>query len=53
MSINQHKMIQGLRNQDRSTQEQTLNEYGSMVFATISRIVSRQEDAEEVYQDYS
>ena len=51
MSINQHKMIQGLRNQDRSTQEQTLNEYGSMVFATISRIVSRQEDAEEVYQD--
>lgn len=51
MSINQHKMIQGLRNQDRSTQEQTLNEYGSMVFATISRIVLRQEDAEEVYQD--
>lgn len=51
MNDSQQTMIQGLRRQDRSTQEQTLNEYGSMVFATISRIVSRQEDAEEVYQD--
>lgn len=44
-------MIEGLRRQERNAQEQVLNEYGSRVFATISCIVSRQEDAEEVYQD--
>ena len=51
MNDSQQTMIQGLRRQERSAQEQALMEYGSKVFATISRVVSRQEDAEEVYQD--
>jgi len=51
MNDSQQTMIQGLRCQERSAQEQALIEYGSKVFATISRVVSRQEDAEEVYQD--
>ena len=44
-------LIAGLRLQKRTAQERLLALYGQMVFRQIARIVTRQEDSEEVYQD--
>ena len=44
-------LISGLLGKKRSAQEQLLMRYGQMVFRLVKRIVTQQEDAEEVYQD--
>ena len=46
-----NELIRGLCRQRRQAQERLLQLYGDMVFGLVSRIVPRQEDAEEVYQD--
>ena len=45
------QLIQGLRKQQPKAQQEALKRYGQMVFAQVARLVGRQEDAEEVYQD--
>ncbi|MBO4820381.1 MAG: sigma-70 family RNA polymerase sigma factor [Prevotella sp.] len=44
-------LIDDLRHNKRTAQERLLSLYGEMVFRQIARIVTRQEDAEEIYQD--
>ena len=44
-------IIRGLLKGQAVCQRQLLQQYGSRVFAQIARVVHRQEDAEEVYQD--
>lgn len=44
-------IIEGLRQQSPKVQQQALELYGSFVWAQVVRLVSRVEDAEEVYQD--
>ncbi len=51
MTETEVSLIEGLRKQDRSAQQQMLDSYGRDVFAQIARLVSAVEDAEEVYQD--
>lgn len=46
-----YRLIDDLRRRERTAQERLLNLYGQMVFRQVSRIVTRLEDAEEVYQD--
>lgn len=46
-----NELIRGLCRQRRQAQERLLQLYGDIVFGLVSRIVPRQEDAEEVYQD--
>ena len=46
-----NELIRGLCHQRRQAQERLLQLYGDTVFGLVSRIVARQEDAEEVYQD--
>ncbi|MBR4389106.1 MAG: sigma-70 family RNA polymerase sigma factor [Prevotella sp.] len=46
-----NELIRGLCRQRRQAQERLLQLYGDIVFGQVSRIVPRQEDAEEVYQD--
>jgi RNA polymerase sigma-70 factor (ECF subfamily) len=45
------ELIRGVSRQDRHAQQRMLQSYGSMVFGLISRIITSQEDAEEIYQD--
>lgn len=45
------ELIAGLMTQSPQAQQQLLRLYGRMVFAQIVRMVTRQEDAEEIYQD--
>lgn len=44
-------IIEGLRLRSPKVQQQTLELYGNFVWAQVVRLVSRIEDAEEVYQD--
>ena len=44
-------LIEGLRKQKRSAQQQMLDSYGRDVFAQIARLIPGVEDVEEVYQD--
>lgn len=44
-------LIDNLRHNKRTAQERLLSLYGEMVFRQIARIVTRQEDAEDIYQD--
>ena len=44
-------LIQALCRQDGQAQRRVLRLYGTMVFRQVARIVTCQEDAEEVYQD--
>lgn len=44
-------LIQALCRQDGQAQRRVLQLYGTMVFRQVARIVTCQEDAEEVYQD--
>ncbi len=44
-------LISGLLGKKRLAQEQLLMRYGQMVFRLVKRIVTQQEDTEEVYQD--
>lgn len=44
-------LVEGLRRENRQAQQHVLQQYGEMVFAQVARIVPRQEDAEEVWQD--
>ena len=44
-------LISDLHRGKRTAQQRLLTMYGEMVFRQIARIVTRQEDAEEVYQD--
>lgn len=46
-----YRLIDDLRRRERTAQERLLTLYGQMVFRQVSRIVTRLEDAEEVYQD--
>lgn len=46
-----HILINDLRNGERTAQQRLLAQYGQMVFRQIARIVTQQEEAEEVYQD--
>ena len=46
-----HILINDLRNGEHTAQQRLLAQYGQMVFRQIARIVTRQEEAEEVYQD--
>ncbi|MBQ2299728.1 MAG: sigma-70 family RNA polymerase sigma factor [Bacteroidaceae bacterium] len=45
------ELIEGLRKQQRQAQQRMLLMYGKMVFCQVARIVTCQEDAEEVFQD--
>jgi RNA polymerase sigma-70 factor (ECF subfamily) len=45
------ELIRGVSRHDRHAQQRMLQSYGSMVFGLISRIITSQEDAEEIYQD--
>ena len=51
MTETEVSLIEGLRKQDRSAQQQMLDSYGRDVFAQIARLIPGIEDAEEVYQD--
>ena len=51
MTETEVSLIEGLRKQDRSAQQQMLDCYGRDVFAQIARLIPGIEDAEEVYQD--
>ena len=51
MNKETEELIAGLANQSPQAQQQLLRLYGRMVFAQIVRMVTRQEDAEEIYQD--
>lgn len=44
-------LIQALCRQDGQAQRRVLQLYGTMIFGQVARIVTCQEDAEEVYQD--
>jgi RNA polymerase sigma-70 factor (ECF subfamily) len=44
-------LIQALCRQDGQAQRRVLQLYGAMIFGQVARIVTCQEDAEEVYQD--
>lgn len=44
-------LIQALYRQDGQAQRRVLQLYGTMIFGQVARIVTCQEDAEEVYQD--
>lgn len=44
-------ILKGLRGKQEEAQRLLLQRYGGMVFSQVVRIVSSQEDAEEVYQD--
>ena len=45
------KLIQCLCRQEAQAQRYLLQQYGEMIFGQVARIVTCQEDAEEVYQD--
>ena len=45
------KLIQSLCRQEAQAQRYLLQQYGEMIFGQVARIVTCQEDAEEVYQD--
>ena len=45
------ELIEGLSRQDFKAQQQTIDRYGSEVFALVVRLVAVAENAEEVYQD--
>ena len=45
------ELIRGVIRNDRYAQQRMLQAYGRMVFGQIARIITSQEDAEEVYQD--
>lgn len=45
------EIIRGVSRQDRHAQQRMLQSYGSMVFGLVGRIITSQEDAEEIYQD--
>ena len=45
------ELIRGVIRNDRYAQQRMLHAYGRMVFGQIARIITSQEDAEEVYQD--
>ena len=45
------KLIQSLCRQEEKAQRYLLQQYGGMIFGQVARIVTCQEDAEEVYQD--
>lgn len=47
----ENDIVEGLRRNRKDAQRHLLQQYGEKVFAQITRIVLRQEDAEEVYQD--
>jgi len=51
MTETETNLIEGLRRQSPKAQQQMLDRYGRDVFAQVVRIVSRTENAEEVYQD--
>ena len=51
MTETEVSLIEGLRKQKRSAQQQMLDSYGRDVFAQIARLIPGVEDAEEVYQD--
>lgn len=46
-----NELIRGVSRHDRHAQQRMLQSYGSMVFGLVGRIITSQEDAEEVYQD--
>ena len=45
------EIIRGVRRNDRHAQQRMLQSYGNMVFGLVGRIITSQEDAEEIYQD--
>ena len=45
------KLIQSLCRQEAKAQRYLLQQFGEMIFGQVARIVTCQEDAEEVYQD--
>ena len=45
------QIIEGLRQRSPKSQREAFELFGSNVWAQVVRIVSRQEDAEEIYQD--
>ena len=49
--MNQDNLLKGLARGHGDAQRTLLQQYGGRVFAQIARVVRRQEDAEEVYQD--
>ena len=51
MTETEVSLIEGLRKQKRSVQQQMLDSYGRDVFAQIARLIPGVEDVEEVYQD--
>lgn len=51
MEQNETELIRDLRKQKRAAHQLLLDRYGPMMFRQVLRIVGRQEDAEEVYQD--
>ena len=51
MNIETDILIRGVRKQNKQAQQRVLQLYGEMVFGQVARIVTCQEDAEEVYQD--
>ena len=51
MEYDETRLIRDLLQQKRAAHKQLLDRYGPMVFRLVMRIVRRQEDAEEVYQD--
>ena len=51
MTETEVSLIEGLRKQKRSAQQQMLDSYGRDVFAQIARLIPGVEDVEEVYQD--
>lgn len=46
-----NELVYGLCRKDRQAQWRMLQTYGEMIFGQVARIVTCQEDAEEVYQD--
>lgn len=51
MTETEIQIIEGLRKQSPKAQQQALELYGNYVWSQVVRMVSRVEDAEEVYQD--
>ena len=51
MTETETHLIEGLHKQDPHAQQQMLDQYGRDVYAQVVRLVTVQENAEEVYQD--